>query len=166
MSLSLHSFLIGPRRFASTAKHLGFTFWDARTALITEMKVRLLLDSSAVLAPIVQLLTYSPVIGGVWHLPRAHKWPRAKDDVAHLLQEEHDVAMPPIHVQERLVDLYFTYMHPSLPLIHKAQFLADWKAIRNGYVNAAFPPFPPPRLCSKLRAFHKQLLTYLSMMKF
>jgi hypothetical protein len=71
--------------------------------------------------------------GGVWNLPRVRKWPRARDDVAHLLQEEHDVAMPPMHVQERLVDLYFTYMHPSLPMIHKAQFLADWKAIRNGH---------------------------------
>ena len=79
----------------------------------------------------VESITYLPVIGGVWHLPRVRKWPRAKDDVAHLLQEEHDVAMPPMHVQERLVDLYFTYMHPSLPMIHKAQFLADWKAICN-----------------------------------
>ena len=83
------------------------------------------------------------MIGGVWHLPRVRKWPHARDDVAHLLQEEHDVPMPPMHVQERLVDLYFTYMHPSLPMIHKAQFLADWKAIRNGYVHVAFPPFLP-----------------------
>jgi len=92
-------------------------------------------------SPRVQLFTHFPVIGGVWHLPRAHRWPRAKDDVAHLLQEEHDVAMPPMHVQERLVDLYFTYMHPSLPMIHKTQFLADWRAIRNGYVDIAAPFF-------------------------
>ena len=108
------------------------------------MKVGLLLNSRAVFAPIVQLFACSPVIGGVWHLPRTRKWPHAKDDVAHLLQEEHDVAMPPMHVQERLVDLYFTYMHPSLPLIHKAQFLADWEAIRNGYVNVVFPPLSSP----------------------
>ena len=97
-----------------------------------------------VFASIVQLLTCLPVIGGVWHLPRIRKWHRATDDVAHLLQEEHDVAMPPMHVQERLVDLYFTYLHPSLPIIHKAQFLADWKAIRNGYVTIAFHPHSPP----------------------
>ena len=127
-----HSFIIGPRRFASTAKHLGFTFWDVRTVLTTEMKVLLFCRIPPVFVSIVESITYSPVPGGVWHLPRVRKWPRAKDDVAHLLQEEHDVAMPPMHVQERLVDLYFTYMHPSLPMIHKAQFLADWKAIRNG----------------------------------
>jgi len=96
--------------------------------------------------PHLRLITHFPVIGGVWHLPRAHRWPRAKDDVAHLLQEEHDVAMPPMHVQERLVDLYFTYMHPSLPVIHKAQFLADWKAVRNGYVDIATPFFTSPPL--------------------
>ena len=115
--------------------------------------------------PIVQLLTYSPVIGGVWHLPRAHKWPRAKDDVAYLLQEEHDVAMPPMHVQERLVDLYFTYMHPSLPMIHKAQFLADWKAIRNGYVSIA-PPLSLLAFVPCFCAFHEKLLIRISTMKF
>jgi len=108
------------------------------------------------------------VIGGVWHLPRARKWPRAKDDVAHLLQEEHDVAMPPMHVQERLVDLYFTYMHPSLPMIHKAQFLADWKVIRNGYVNVAFPPLssPLPAFVPYSCAFHVQLLIGVFVTKF
>jgi hypothetical protein len=97
-----------------------------------------------VFATIVELSTHFPVTGGVWQLPRVRKGPRAKDDVAHLLQEGHDVAMPPMHVQERLVDLYFTYMHPSLPMIHKAQFLADWKDIRNGYVNVDFLPLSPP----------------------
>ena len=119
-------------------------------------------------ASIVRLLAYSLVTGGVWHLPRVCKWPRAKDDVAHLLQEEHDVAMPPMHVQERLVNLYFTYMHPSMPMIHKAQFLADWKAIRNGCVNGPFPPLSPPSppLFHVFRAFHKWLLIHVSTMKF
>lgn len=129
------------------------------------MRVGLLLNSRAVFAPTVQLLTYLSIIGGVWHLPITRKWPRAKDDVAHLLQEEHDVSMPPMHVQERLVDLYFTYMHPSLPMIHKAQFLADWRAIRNGYVKITFSPLS--RHCSMFfRAFHKQFLIRVSIMNF
>ena len=112
-------------------------------------------------------ITYFPVIGGVWHLPRAQKWPRAKDDVAHLLQEEHDVEMPPMHVQERLVDLYFTYMHPSLPMIHKAQFLANWNAIRNGYVDIVAPFFlPSPPLFRGFHAFHARLLIHVSIMTF
>lgn len=76
--------------------------------------------------------------------------------------------MPPMHVQERLVDLYFTYMHPSLPVIHKAQFLADWKAVRNGYVDIATPFFHPlPRLCSVFfHAFHTRLLIRISIMTF
>ena len=133
------------------------------------MKVSFLLDSRAMFASIVRLLAYSLVIGGVWHLPRVRKWPRARDDVAHLLQEEHDVAMPPMHVQERLVNLYFTYMHPSMPMIQKTQFLADWKAIRNGCVNIPSPalsPPPSPPLFYVFRAFHKWLLIGVSMMKF
>ena len=91
---------------------------------------------------------------------------RSKDDVAHLLQEEHDVAMPPMHVQERLVDLYFTYMHPSLPVIHKAQFLADWRAVRNGYVNIATPFFHLPAFVPCFHAFHTRLLIRVSIMTF
>ena len=122
-----------------------------------------------VLVSIVDSIIYLPVIGGVWHLPRVRQWPRAKDDVAHLLQEEHDVAMPPMHVQEHLVDLYFTYMHPSLPVIHKAQFLADWKAIRHGLVNVPPPPHSPPslRLWTMLFVpFIKQSLMRVSKTKF
>lgn len=63
----------------------------------------------------------------------ARHWPRAEEDTAQLLQEKpEDVTMPPLHVQEHLVDLYFTYMHPIFPVIHKAQFLVEWTAMKNG----------------------------------
>lgn len=75
--------------------------------------------------------------GGVWHFPMARVWPPAKDDIAQLLQEQpEDVTMPSLQVQEHLVDLYFTYMHPIFPVIHKEQFLNQWTAIKNGYDTA------------------------------
>lgn len=59
----------------------------------------------------------------------------AKDDVAQLVQEKpEDVKMPPMDLQEHLVDLYFTYMHPIFPVIHKEQFLLEWATMKNGYV--------------------------------
>jgi hypothetical protein len=65
----------------------------------------------------------------------ARVWPPAKDDVAQLLQDRpEDVTMPPVHVQEHLIDLYFTYMHPIFPVLHKEQFLTEWNAIKNGRV--------------------------------
>ena len=35
--------------------------------------------------------------------------------------------MPPIHMQERLISLYFTHVHPVLPIIHRNDFLEEWR---------------------------------------
>lgn len=37
--------------------------------------------------------------------------------------------LPPLFVQEHLLELYFAYVHPCLPVIHKQAF---WDAFRNG----------------------------------
>lgn len=36
--------------------------------------------------------------------------------------------LPPIHVQDLLLDLYFTYVHPAFPVIHKSRFLAEYNS--------------------------------------
>jgi hypothetical protein len=41
-------------------------------------------------------------------------------------EEDFEVELPPLRVQERLVDLYFTYAHPNLPILHKHTFLSEF----------------------------------------
>lgn len=43
--------------------------------------------------------------------------------------------LPPREEQERLLGLYFTYVQPSFPVVHKKAF---WDVWRNGYVHTAF----------------------------
>ncbi|KAJ7597406.1 fungal-specific transcription factor domain-containing protein [Mycena floridula] len=68
--------------------------------------------------------------GGIWSLPMARVWPPSKEHHAiHSFHEEDfEVQLPPIHVQDKLIDLYFTYIHPAFPVIHKCRFLADYQA--------------------------------------
>lgn len=59
----------------------------------------------------------------------ARVWPPLKNSTVHLIREEDvDVTMPPIELQDRFVALYFTNVHPVFPVIHKAQFMAEYNA--------------------------------------
>jgi hypothetical protein len=59
----------------------------------------------------------------------ARVWPRAASCSQYFLQEESvHVNLPPIEEQERLLNLYFTYVHPVFPVVHKSHFLAQFNA--------------------------------------
>ncbi|TFK77447.1 hypothetical protein BDN72DRAFT_830615 [Pluteus cervinus] len=78
--------------------------------------------------------------GGVWRLPMARVWPPAKHSLLTIPQEEEqNVDLPPRAVQDRLIDLYFTYVHPAFPVINKTRFLSEYKSRRAGSP-AAQPP--------------------------
>jgi hypothetical protein len=36
--------------------------------------------------------------------------------------------LPPFHIQNHLLDLYFTYVHPAFPVIHESAFLAEYES--------------------------------------
>ena len=59
----------------------------------------------------------------------ARVWPQAVNCGTYFLQEEDiPVDMPNIAEQERLINLYFTYVHPAFPVVHKEQFIAQFNA--------------------------------------
>ena len=69
-------------------------------------------------------LTYLPPR----RFPPARVWPPLPSDKrpnAHLNGTEHDEylsKLPDSETQDHLLELYFTYVHPSLPVIHKKAF--------------------------------------------
>jgi hypothetical protein len=65
-------------------------------------------------------------IGGVWQLPMARVWPPAVNQF--IPEENVDVTMPPLDDQRHLLDLYFIYVHPVFPVIHKSLFWKDYEA--------------------------------------
>jgi hypothetical protein len=57
----------------------------------------------------------------------ARVWPASKQ--RKILQEQDaNVPLPPTDVQDRLLDLFFTYVHPVFPVIHRTRFLSEYNA--------------------------------------
>ncbi|QRV98551.1 Fungal specific transcription factor domain [Ceratobasidium sp. AG-Ba] len=86
---------------------------------------------------------------GIWRFPSSRVWPpvaeeRDTDDEredqtassnllelikpVEELEEQMKAIMPSRSQQERLLKLYFVYVHPVLPVIHKEVFWRDWEA--------------------------------------
>lgn len=80
--------------------------------------------------------------GGLWRFPRAGVWPRASrsvlrvgvEDVENILDPranekdgEKSVRLPSKEVQEELLEMYFAYVHPVLPVMIEKEF---WKEYR------------------------------------
>ncbi|KAJ7492355.1 fungal-specific transcription factor domain-containing protein [Mycena latifolia] len=70
--------------------------------------------------------------GGIWNLPMARVWPPIKDPTQLIQEEDLNIELPPPQVQEHLLQLYFTYIHPMFPLIHKTRFLTEYNARHTG----------------------------------
>lgn len=59
----------------------------------------------------------------------ARIWPPAEHQELYTLREDDlHVEMPPVEVQDHLLDLYFTYFHPVIPIVHKARFMAEYNS--------------------------------------
>ena len=56
-------------------------------------------------------------------------WPPLRWAVPPQIEEDSDFRLPDMPMQEHLLELYFTYVHPSLPIVHKQSFL---EIFRNG----------------------------------
>jgi hypothetical protein len=56
----------------------------------------------------------------------ARVWPPARYGLASPPIGEIEGQLPPLDIQDRLLELYFTYIHPVYPLIHKNRFLSEY----------------------------------------
>ena len=66
---------------------------------------------------------------GIWRFPPARVWPPA---LGHVTRTEEEVAararLPSAEVQQHLIELYFTYIHPVLPVLCKDKFTEAFNA--------------------------------------
>lgn len=69
--------------------------------------------------------------GGIWRFPKARVWPPLPPAVRNSQRraaDEFAPRLPDVPTQELLLDLYFTYVHPALPIVHKRTFLEDFRS--------------------------------------
>ncbi|EGN91754.1 hypothetical protein SERLA73DRAFT_80157 [Serpula lacrymans var. lacrymans S7.3] len=91
--------------------------------------------------------------GGIWHLPMARVWPPAKNYLAHLLPEEDlHVQLPSVALQDHLVELYFIYVHPIFPVIHKGRKYSSNPTTPefSGDISTFSPKLEPSQTVTKL----------------
>ena len=54
----------------------------------------------------------------------ARKWPYAEKHLANVdFEASTSIAWPDPEHQKQLIELYFTYVHPDIPVIHKPTFM-------------------------------------------
>lgn len=78
--------------------------------------------------PIPSFLTR--VYHAIRRFPKARVWPPLPwNATSAKASTDSSPTLPDLPIQEHLLDLYFTYVHPALPIVHKQTFLEDF---RNG----------------------------------
>ncbi|KAH7929237.1 hypothetical protein BV22DRAFT_1029679 [Leucogyrophana mollusca] len=79
--------------------------------------------------------------GGIWRFPKARVWPPVPAGAhPHAIEDDEFAAkLPDAPLQEHLLELYFTYVHPVFPVLHKAAF---WETFRNGGRTGETPESP------------------------
>ncbi|THV03041.1 hypothetical protein K435DRAFT_775205 [Dendrothele bispora CBS 962.96] len=81
--------------------------------------------------------------GGIWRFPKARVWPPLPSTTRSMSEDEEITSLlPPPELQEHLLDIYFTYVHPSFPVVHKRLF---FDALRSGppTIYSDSPPMIP-----------------------
>jgi len=85
--------------------------------------------------------------GGLWRLPMSLFARFQSSDLSEDIEESLAEKLPTIEEQDFLVELYFTYVHPILPVVHKASFMDAYRA-RN--LTGEEPKATPTRRLSNL----------------
>ncbi|KAJ7103261.1 fungal-specific transcription factor domain-containing protein [Mycena belliarum] len=81
--------------------------------------------------------------GGIWNLPMARVWPPVTDPTQLIQEEDMEIELPPPQIQEHLLQLYFTYIHPAFPVIHKSHFFSEYNR-RHASPPHGYSPTPKP----------------------
>ncbi|KAI0267274.1 fungal-specific transcription factor domain-containing protein [Gloeopeniophorella convolvens] len=87
--------------------------------------------------------------GGIWRFPKARVWPPLPgSEYNPQSPAEEAITLPDPVIQEELLELYFAYVHPALPILHKQSFLEEYRsrhtASQTGGVNNGSPSSSSP----------------------
>ena len=89
------------------------------SALITAMKVAY----GRIIQILDKIVAYIPR-----RLPMARVWPPSRFGMTSEPLSQHSNLLPPQDTQDRLLELYFTNIHPTFPVLHKTRFLTEYNA--------------------------------------
>ncbi|KDQ54162.1 hypothetical protein JAAARDRAFT_38766 [Jaapia argillacea MUCL 33604] len=100
--------------------------------------------------------------GGIWKFPSSRVWPPLPNSVTAKVEDEFISKLPEPAIQEHLLELYFAYVHPALPVLHKKAFLEDYGNLNN----ADSPQSPDDTRMSPFRRRRRSVPTLLLLTMF
>jgi hypothetical protein len=119
------------KKLGITVRQAGYTCWAGKKGSIQGMKV--VFGQPSPLLPSCTLAYY--ITSGCRRFPPARVWPPLPTDkrynalITGAEGDEHLSKLPDPETQDHLLDLYFTYVHPSLPVVHKKAFLDIFRQV-------------------------------------
>ncbi|KAG8835837.1 hypothetical protein FRC17_000801 [Serendipita sp. 399] len=88
--------------------------------------------------------------GGIWRFPPARVWPpleRPIEKAQGLFARDFGIELPTVDQQRHLLDVFFTYVNPSLPIFDRDTFMNAWShGIDESSEAPPVPTFIPTRL--------------------
>ncbi|KAI1791308.1 fungal-specific transcription factor domain-containing protein [Ganoderma leucocontextum] len=76
---------------------------------------------------------------GIWRFPMAKIWPGPPNGagrsiaLSHAQAVQDSIHLPPVHVQDYLIQVFFTYANPAIPVLDEDSFMAQYNAQKYGY---------------------------------
>ena len=56
----------------------------------------------------------------------ARVWPASRFGLPSVPPDNSEIHLPPQDVQDKLLEIYFAYVHPVFPIIHKSRFWSEY----------------------------------------
>ncbi|KAI0633886.1 fungal-specific transcription factor domain-containing protein [Trametes polyzona] len=103
---------------------------------------------------------------GIWNFPMAKLWHKAGDGSGLFIDNpdarlEYRVRLPPPHIQDRLVQVYFTYVNPAIPVVDEESFMSQFNSMKLGYTDSGRPSRPPSVVSGEVQPERPQTLSKL-----
>ncbi|CAL1709508.1 unnamed protein product [Somion occarium] len=110
--------------------------------------------------------------GHIWRFPKARVWPPLPSTARSPTKTEEDwiSRLPDLPEQEHLLKLYFIYVHPALPIIHKKSFMENYRNVNLREGNSPSVMADSPTVATNSKAdsekHHKRIPTMLLLAMF
>jgi len=69
----------------------------------------------------------------------ARVWPASRFGLPSVPPDNSEIHLPPQDVQDKLLEIYFAYVHPVFPIIHKSRFWSEYAERRTSWVASSLP---------------------------
>ncbi|CCM04446.1 uncharacterized protein FIBRA_06626 [Fibroporia radiculosa] len=92
----------------------------------------------------------------LWNFPELKQEALSEDFHSNDAEDATEIPLPPMETQQHLINLYFTYVHPFFPVIHKQYFMSDFSTSQS--MDSQHCAGRPAAITKRMQKMNKLLL--------